>query len=232
MPAHANHTTTTTLVQSFFPGAGPFTPLCRLDRVMGLQVGYENASQSKAESPARGPFLCLVAVAPDAPAAGASPPAPPRPAWPAAWLPPSMWGAFTADPAGQGILGAVVVDVQGGHVPARSVRARGTVRLEPRKGLAYISNLAVDPRARRAGVGSALVAAAEAQAWAWGCHGLALHVNARDNGGADVLYRQRGFRPVRPGSEGGSGLGAGALLGPAGQPLTLMLKVRPRRGEA
>ena len=171
----------------------------------------------------RGPFLCLVAAA--AERTDTSPPT--RPAWPAGWLPAAAWPAFSPDVAAtHRIAGAVVIDVQGGHVPPRTVRDKGTTRLAPRAGLAYLSNLAVAPAARRAGLGSALLAAAEAQAWAWGAHALALHVDARNESAAE-LYRRAGFRMVSPNPRPGRS-GLGGLVGPSGQPLALMLKVRPR----
>jgi GNAT superfamily N-acetyltransferase len=216
--------------QSFFPNAGLFTPLLRLDRVWGLQVGYANSLGTARKAASRGPFLCLVAAAGGEGAPPTrSPPAYPRPAGPAGWLPATTWGAFGDVASSSGtVLGSVVVDLQGGHLPPRVVRAKGTTRLVPRAGLAYLSNLAVSPRSRRAGLGSALLAAAEAQAWAWGCHALALHVDARNAGAAD-LYLQAGFRPASrdwPPLDGSSGLGGQS--GPSGQPLALMMKVRPR----
>lgn len=223
--------------QAFFPDAGPFTPLLRLDRVMGLQTGYSNSVSTDDATPVRGPFLCLVAAAGEGESEGkakdGAPRTYPRPPWPAAWLPATTWGAFgeAATTAGP-IRGAVVVDVQGGHVPPRQVRARGTTRLVQRAGLAYVSNLAVSPAARRAGLGSALLVAAEAQAWAWGCHALALHVDARNDGAAG-LYRRAGYRLASRGSPAPAGTsGLGGLMGPAGEPLALMIKVRPRWVEA
>jgi ribosomal protein S18 acetylase RimI-like enzyme len=209
-------------LQAFFPNSGIFAPVLRLDRVVGLQVGYGNAKESESKSAVRGPFLCLVA------AVEAEPPRPADPApW---WMPAAAWPAFSPDvAAAAGIAGAAVVDLQGGHVPPRTARARGTVRLAPRKGLAYVSNLAVAPSARRSGLGTALLAAAEAQAWDWGAHALALHVDARNEGAAG-LYRRAGFRMVEPLPRPGMS-GLGGLTGPSGQPLALMLKVRPRRGQ-
>ena len=127
---------------------------------MGLQTGYSNSVSTDDATPVRGPFLCLVAAAGEGESEGkakdGAPRTYPRPPWPAAWLPATTWGAFgeAATTAGP-IRGAVVVDVQGGHVPPRQVRARGTTRLVQRAGLAYVSNLAVSPAARRAHPGPA-----------------------------------------------------------------------------
>ena len=60
---------------------------------------------------------------------------------------------------------------------------------------AEILTLAVDPDARRGGVGTALVEAAKAQARARGCVTLFLEV-AQDNGAAISLYKQAEFHNV------------------------------------
>ena len=108
----------------------------------------------------------------------------------------------------------------------------------PPGAVAYLSNLAVAPRARELGVGRALLAAAEREAWGWGCRSVALHVG-RSNAAAAGLYLSSGFRAVggalplaaEQAATGGGGGGRGrptAQQQLAGGPLTLMLKVAPR----
>lgn len=58
---------------------------------------------------------------------------------------------------------------------------------------AYLSNLCVSPAARRLGVASALLAAAEEAAAAWGCSLLALHYDATD-AAAKALYSRAKYR--------------------------------------
>jgi ribosomal protein S18 acetylase RimI-like enzyme len=61
--------------------------------------------------------------------------------------------------------------------------------------VAYISNVAVAPAARRRGVARAVMAEAEALARAWGCRSAALHCNPK-NAAAWALYRALGYRPT------------------------------------
>lgn len=60
-----------------------------------------------------------------------------------------------------GLLGAVVVDMQGSFLPAERVEKGPFVAYERPQDVAYISNLAVVPHARRQGVGEQLLVAAE-----------------------------------------------------------------------
>ena len=71
----------------------------------------------------------------------------------------------------------------------------GFVLIQAVAGEAEILTLAVSPRARRAGVGRALVEAAAAQAVAGGATALWLEV-AQDNAPALALYRASGFAPA------------------------------------
>lgn len=59
------------------------------------------------------------------------------------------------------LLGAVVVDTQAAYIPPRRVRVREGKRYERRKGIAYISCLAVSPAARRQGIATRLLMHAE-----------------------------------------------------------------------
>jgi ribosomal-protein-alanine acetyltransferase len=74
-------------------------------------------------------------------------------------------------------------------------RVAGYVLVAFRKGsrVAHLASIAVDPGQARAGVGRALVQAAEAQALARGVAGLRLEVR-RDNPAAIALYRRLGYR--------------------------------------
>lgn len=74
-----------------------------------------------------------------------------------AWL----QAGFEVSPASIGLLGAVVVDMQGAFLPAERVEKGPFVAYERPQGVAYISNLAVIPQARRQGIGEQLLLAAE-----------------------------------------------------------------------
>ena len=74
-----------------------------------------------------------------------------------AWL----QAGFEVSPASIGLLGAVVVDMQGTFLPAERVEKGPFVAYERPQDVAYISNLAVIPQARRQGVGEQLLTAAE-----------------------------------------------------------------------
>lgn len=65
-----------------------------------------------------------------------------------------------------------------------------------RKGIAYISNVAVRKRYRRKGIAKKLIMKAEAQARSWGCHAIALHCDT-SNPGATKLYIGQGFRIIK-----------------------------------
>lgn len=74
-----------------------------------------------------------------------------------AWL----QAGFEVSPASIGLLGAVVVDMQGTFLPAERVEKGPFVAYERPQDVAYISNLTVIPQARRQGVGEQLLLAAE-----------------------------------------------------------------------
>lgn len=64
-----------------------------------------------------------------------------------------------------------------------------------RNGVAYLSNVAVAPTARRRGVARQLVQHAARVAAGWGCRSIGLHVSP-DNAAALALYKSLGFRSV------------------------------------
>eukprot|EP00798_Chlamydomonas_sp_ICE-L_P026095 gene26095-11804_t len=63
----------------------------------------------------------------------------------------------------------------------------------PRKGIAYLSNVAVPTHVRRQGIARKLVAHAEKMAVEWGCRSVGLHCNP-SNEAAMKLYRSLGYR--------------------------------------
>lgn len=65
-----------------------------------------------------------------------------------------------------------------------------------RKGIAYISNVAVQIIYRRKWIAKKLVMKAEAQAKSWGCRAIALHCDT-SNPGATKLYIGQGFRIIK-----------------------------------
>ncbi|KAJ4760425.1 Acyl-CoA N-acyltransferases (NAT) superfamily protein [Rhynchospora pubera] len=65
-----------------------------------------------------------------------------------------------------------------------------------RKGIAYISNVAVREGDRRKGIAKTLVAGAESLARSWGCRSIALHCDS-ENIAAVRLYKSQGFRCIR-----------------------------------
>ncbi len=68
---------------------------------------------------------------------------------------------FLLSPERLGLLGAVVIDMQGQHLPAERIEKGPFVAYQRPEDVAYISNLAVSPAARRLGVGEELLRAAE-----------------------------------------------------------------------
>lgn len=68
---------------------------------------------------------------------------------------------FLLSPERLGLLGAVVVDMQGQHLPAERIEKGRFVAYKRPEHVAYISNLAVAPLARRQGIGEELLRAAE-----------------------------------------------------------------------
>lgn len=84
---------------------------------------------------------------------------------------------FSLSPERLGLLGAVVVDMQGQHLPQERVEKGPFVAYKPQENVAYISNLAVSPAARRMGVGEELLKAAEKvlpNSGLWQCNNPAL----------------------------------------------------------
>jgi ribosomal protein S18 acetylase RimI-like enzyme len=87
--------------------------------------------------------------------------------WKASWLEARdvvvawLQAGFEVSPASIGLLGAVVVDMQGTFLPAERVEKGPFVAYERPQDVAYISNLTVIPQARRQGVGEQLLLAAE-----------------------------------------------------------------------
>lgn len=83
---------------------------------------------------------------------------------------------------------AVLVSGAPGHVHAAAV-----VFYRKHARVARLYSLAVDAAWRGAGLGAALLAAAETDAHRRGCHALSLEVRA-DNTAAIALYERRGYR--------------------------------------
>ncbi|CAD7703453.1 unnamed protein product [Ostreobium quekettii] len=179
---------------AFYPRGVPdflVGPLLRLDRVISIIAGQQY------EASGRGRFACLVAAeegggweAEGDAAAGSE----------GGWGKSVLGAAF---PEGvrqglgvpherQGVLGVAVVDTLGQHLPSVPRVVDGRTTWQKMQGVAYISNLAVSPAARRQGVGKALVVAAEAAAREWGCHIAALHCDPA-NEGASGLYAGFGY---------------------------------------
>lgn len=216
--------------EAFYPKSGPFwAPLLRLDRVVGLQVGYERESVQRA-----GRVEALVAVSESENdwEVMRGPDRPPSlgflmDALATAVLPPGMRENYAARHAAAGVLGAVVIDTFLEHVPPRrgSSAPGGVVQETPRRGMAYLSNLAVAPAARRRGLGAALVARALEAAAGWGCRSVALHVDP-SNVAAVELYQRAGFRAVARQPEWQRMVEGRATA------LLLMLAVLPRRRAA
>jgi len=99
------------------------------------------------------------------------------------------------------VVGAVCVDTNMTYIPIQRFTwpafFNGNIySLAPRKKMAYLSNLAVSPGQRRAGIGSSLVLAAEkiaAEEWNATC--CTLHVDPT-NTAAYELYTRLGYRYV------------------------------------
>lgn len=105
-----------------------------------------------------GNFCCLVAEAAPEASLEKGPKASPRAdSWLRQLLPTDMQVGFERTAANSALLGTVVLDSLGEHVPPKRVEKYGTVRFQRRQHIAYISNLAVTQQARRGGVGRALL---------------------------------------------------------------------------
>lgn len=102
------------------------------------------------------------------------------------------FGGFDAKfPLNRGhVAGILTVDTVADFLPRK-----GPLR-QRRTGIAYISNVAVREKFRRKGIAKRLIAKAEAQAWSWGCHAIALHCDL-NNPGATNLYKSQGFKCIK-----------------------------------
>ncbi|KAK4366597.1 hypothetical protein RND71_014477 [Anisodus tanguticus] len=88
------------------------------------------------------------------------------------------------------VTGVLTVDTVADFLPRK-----GPLR-QRRKGIAYISNVAVRERYRRKGIAKKLIMKAEAQARSWECRAIALHCDI-SNPGATKLYIGQGFRIIK-----------------------------------
>lgn len=105
------------------------------------------------------------------------------------------------------------------HVAQPTSLLRVSCSNERRQHIAYLSNLAVHPRARRRYIGEALVRQAEQQAKEWGCRTIALHVDVTNSAAID-LYTKMGYRQIgKPSSEHNTGA-------PVFEPRTLVLMMK------
>eukprot|EP00884_Botryococcus_braunii_P009351 jgi/Botrbrau1/18417/Bobra.0072s0010.1 len=173
---------------SFYPDAGIFSPVLRVDKVLTLKTG------ASAEKQDIGAYRCLVATRQskntrDAALGNEGALCP-------TWMPSMIQDMFVKLCGKEvDLLGAVVVDTQAAYIPPRRVKVREFVRYERRKGMAYISCLAVSPAARRQGIATRLLRHAEELAKSWGCRSVALHYDIKD----DIilkLYKSLGYREV------------------------------------
>ncbi|HET7175098.1 MAG TPA: ribosomal protein S18-alanine N-acetyltransferase [Gammaproteobacteria bacterium] len=77
------------------------------------------------------------------------------------------------------------------HAEAERLSAYALLRMKGRQG--HLQSLAVDPEARRQGLGRRLIAAVEEAALERGARHMQLELR-EDNGGAEALYRSLGYR--------------------------------------
>lgn len=87
------------------------------------------------------------------------------------------------------VAGILTIDTVADFLPRK-----GPLR-QRRRGIAYISNVAVREKYRRKGIAKRLIAKAEAQARTWGCRAIALHCDM-NNPGATRLYKSQGFKCI------------------------------------
>ncbi|EIE26357.1 acyl-CoA N-acyltransferase [Coccomyxa subellipsoidea C-169] len=184
--------------QSFYPTADwLFGPLLRLDRVCALQMGIDADVKG-----GRGRFACLLAHSLEAEEESSF--VKPLLGHPGANVPPffkfllseNLQVGFSLSPERLGLLGAVVIDMQGQHMPAERIEKGPFVAYQRPEDVAYISNLAVSPAARRLGVGEELLTAAEKVAKDWGCKMICLHCDPF-NEAACGLYNKYEYTKVR-----------------------------------
>ncbi|XP_047956420.1 uncharacterized protein LOC125202122 isoform X1 [Salvia hispanica] len=88
------------------------------------------------------------------------------------------------------VAGILTVDTVADFLPRK-----GPLRLR-RRGVAYISNVAVREKFRRKGIAKRLIAKAEAKAKTWGCRAIALHCDL-SNPEATRLYTSQGFKIIK-----------------------------------
>ena len=194
----------------YIPMESIWSSLLRLDRVVSLIVGREREDLKQ-----QGQFLCLVAADAEADFRDCQ-----KPRNGSILrsiidmivklsLPIQALENYGSTAGEHGIVGAVVIDTMGDHVPPRRkpspLSSTMSSMLSPllsfdteevrRHHLAYISNLAVHPSARRKRIGLQLVREAEEVAATWGCRSVALHVDP-GNEAAVNLYRSLGYRFV------------------------------------
>ncbi|KAK9806312.1 hypothetical protein WJX72_009686 [[Myrmecia] bisecta] len=205
----------------FYPEAHIMGCLLRMDRVFALQMGEHFEKLDNEER-----FCCLMA---DAEPAAIDPLAPLSRGlgltpWVKRVLPAALQDGFGSDAVSGGAVGSVVIDTLAEHIPPRRVVLPGQVGFTRRRGLAYLSNLAVVATARRSGVARRLLREAERVAFTdWGCRALALHVDP-DNTPACALYKNAGYRVAAAEPRW-----VPWLQGRPNVRLVLMMKVAPRR---
>ncbi|KAL5990639.1 hypothetical protein ACLOJK_011542 [Asimina triloba] len=94
------------------------------------------------------------------------------------------------------VTGILTIDTVADFLPRKGPLRQRRWPIHYRKGIAYISNVAVRQRDRRKGISKKLVAKAERVARSWGCRAIALHCDA-SNQAAMRLYLGQGFRCVK-----------------------------------
>eukprot|EP00897_Mesotaenium_endlicherianum_P005875 jgi/Mesen1/5315/ME000265S04478 len=93
--------------------------------------------------------------------------------------------------SGYDVAGSVTVDTA-----AEFLKRKGIAR-QRRKGIAYLSNMAVQRGHRRQGVARKLLFEAEALGRSWACRSMALHCDI-SNDAAVALYKREGYRLIPP----------------------------------
>ena len=180
-------------------------PLSLLDGLLfyAFQGEVLGGLQAKMKYSAADGFTCLVAEALPPDRAGVQPAPAPAPA--------DAGGCSAPFP---GLVGVVEVSLQ---AEGDGIAALGGLGVGD-EAYAYIACMAVDPPARRRGVASALLAAAERAAGAWRQNWCLLHVHDANEAGVG-LYEAAGY--TRLARDTGGGVGPLALLARP-KPRTLM----------